>query len=127
MSATVITLSSTGSRADSVRVERPARQGEVRLTRRGRGVVLVLALLVVLAVGVALGGGSAATGESGVDVATEVVVVDHGDTLWGIASERAAHGGEVRAVMTEIEQINRLDSAALMVGQRLHVPVALDG
>lgn len=126
MSATVVTLS-PGSRAGSEPARRPAPRGEVRLTRRGRLVVLALALLVVLAVGVALGGGSAATGESGVDVATEVVVVDHGDTLWGIASQRAAHGGEVRAVMAEIEEINRLESAALMVGQRLHVPVAVDG
>lgn len=101
---------------------RPRGAGQVRLTRRGRLVVLAFALLVVLAVGIAFGGGSAATGESGVDVVTELVVVDAGDTLWGIASERADNG-EVRSVMAEIERINRLDTPVLQLGQRLHVPV----
>lgn len=97
------------------------RQGEVRLTRRGRLVVLVLALLVVLTVGVALGGGSAATGDAGAE--TTVVVVDEGDTLWGIASEHAADGVDVRSAMVEIERLNRLESKMLTLGQRLHVPV----
>lgn len=123
MSATVITLKPSSVRAAAAGGRRPAPQGQVRLTRRGRLVVLALALLVVLAVGVALGGGSAATDEPGAEVATEIVVVDHGDTLWGIASDYAEHGGQVRSVMAEIERINRLDSPALMVGQRLHVPL----
>lgn len=111
---------STTVTADITRVARP-QAGQVQLTRRGRLVVLAVALLLVLAVGVALGGGSAATSDAGAE--TTVVVVDRGDTLWGIASEYAPEGVAVRSMMTEIEQINRLDSPMLMLGQRLHVPV----
>ena len=102
---------------------RAAQRGHVRLTRRGRVVVFVLALLVALAIGVALGGNVSATTEIGEPQATEVVVVNEGDTLWGIASG-VGDGGDVREVMAEIEELNQLDSAVLDLGQELHVPVA---
>ena len=65
-------------------VARPyaARQGSVRLTRRGRLVALVLALVAVLAVGLLLASGSVATGEAGTPEPTRVVMVSSGDTLW---------------------------------------------
>lgn len=96
--------------------------GSVRLTRRGRLVVLVLALAFVLAVGVALGGVSVAS-EDAEPQATRVVVVDEGDTLWGIASE-VADDGEVREMVSEIRNLNALDSAVITLGQKIHVPVA---
>lgn len=106
---------------------RPQRQqavrpsGQVRLTRRGRAVVLVFALLVVFAAFVALGGGSVATDEPGTPPATEVIQVTEGQTLWGIASERA-EGGDIREVMREVERLNALESGMLGVGQKLRVP-----
>ncbi|WP_435744526.1 LysM peptidoglycan-binding domain-containing protein [Nocardioides sp. SYSU DS0663] len=94
----------------------------VRLTRRGRLVVFLLALTAVLAAGIFIAAGSVATQEAGTPEPTEVVMVGTGDTLWGIASD-LAEDGDVRAMMERIERLNALDSAVLDAGQRLRVPV----
>jgi len=93
--------------------------GALRLTRRGRLVVLALALAVLLAIGIAFAQGSVATSEAR---QTETIVVVPGDTLWDIASERA-EDGDVTAMMHFLKELNHLDSPALAAGQRLIVPV----
>lgn len=98
-------------------------EGQVRLTRRGRLVVLVAVLAVAFLVSIALGGGSMATEEPGERPATEVVVVNEGDTLWGIAST-VAEDGRVRSMVHEIRELNDLDSSVVSLGQKIHVPVA---
>lgn len=111
--------------ARPVRTVRPAAAPRgVRLTRRGRAVLLGLCLLLVLGAALALATASAATDRPGAEVPTEVITVATGDTLWAIASERAATGSEIREVMREIERLNALETAALDAGQRLRVPVA---
>jgi len=97
-------------------------RSSVRLTRRGRAVVVLFALLVVFAVGIIVAAGSVATGEAGTPEPTAVVQVGPGDTLWGIASV-AAGEGDVRDMMDRIEKLNALDSGMLVAGQRLLVPV----
>ncbi|NYG54931.1 LysM peptidoglycan-binding domain-containing protein [Nocardioides perillae] len=101
-----------------------AARGELRLTRRGRLVVFGLCLAVVLGAALFLGQSSVATDRPGTDVPTEVITVGTGDTLWEIASERAATGSDIREVMVQIERLNALESAALDAGQRLRVPLA---
>ena len=96
--------------------------GQVRLTRRGRGVVLGLALLLVLGLGVLWAAGSVATEDAGRPEPTRVVMVSAGDTLWGIAAG-IADDGQTRAMVEKIEDLNALDSAMVMAGQRLRVPV----
>jgi LysM repeat protein len=94
----------------------------VRLTRRGRLLVLVAALLVAFAIGVFVtAAGSVATQQPGTPEPTRIVQVQSGQTLWDIAAERA-DGGDVRAMMEKIERLNALDSSVLQVGQRLVVP-----
>jgi hypothetical protein len=107
-------------RADDRRPAAPRTQ--VRLTRRGRLVVFVLAMAFVLAAGVLLGARSVATGEAGQDQPTRVVMVGEGETLWGIADE-IAEDGEIRSMMHEIQQLNGLESGTLYAGQELHLPV----
>ena len=95
----------------------------VRLTRRGR---LVLTLLLVVAITVLVsvfGSTSAATGEKGTPVPTRTVVVEEGDTLWGIAGE-VADPGEVREVVHRIQELNALSGSGVAVGQELAVPVS---
>src|SRR6476619_6676333 len=95
----------------------PRRTGEVRLTRRGRVAVLVVALLVVLTAGALLGGArSAATEHPGTPTPTRIVMVGTGDTLWDIASDLAPDG-DVRAMIAQIEDLNALDSALVAAGQ----------
>ncbi len=110
------------TRAVAARTTAACRPAGVRLTRRGRLTVFVLALLVALAIGVFVAAGSVATEEPGVPQPTEVIMVGTGDTLWGIASE-LTEGGDVRSMMNEISRLNALDSGMLAAGQRLRVPV----
>ncbi len=100
----------------------PRPSSTVRLTRRGRLVVLVAALAVAFAIGVFVtAAGSVATQEPGTPEPTRIVQVGSGDTLWGIAADLAADG-DVRAVMEEIKHLNALDSGVVQTGQRLVVP-----
>lgn len=104
----------------------PARpRSTVRLTRRGRLVVFLTSLFLVLGVALMLAGGAVGTGEAGQADPTTVVQVAPGDTLWGIASDLATDG-DVRAVMSEIERLNALESTGLSAGQKLRVPVVTD-
>lgn len=102
----------------TVVLPRVERQPDYRLTRRGRLVVLVTGLFVLLAIGVAFAGVSLASEQP---APTETLVVAPGDTLWDIASD-LGDDGDVRSMMREIEQLNSLDSVSLDVGQRLQVP-----
>ena len=105
---------------------RSAAAPSLRLTPRGRLVVLLLALSVALIVGVFLGAGSVATQERGTPAPTRMVVVGDGQTLWGIASEIAAADPhtDVRGVIHEIKGLNALESGMLYAGQRIRVPAA---
>ena len=96
----------------------------LRLTRRGRAVVVVLGLLVVLAAGVLFGAGSVATERPGTPEPSRIVMVGQGDTLWDIAADAAAATGDddVRAMITRIERLNALDSGMVLAGQRLRIP-----
>ena len=100
----------------------PVVAAPVRLTRRGR---LVLTLLFLVALSVLLtvfGATSAATGEAGRPVPTRSVVVEPGDTLWGIAAEVAAPG-EVREMTHRIQELNAMSGSGVAVGQELAVPI----
>lgn len=102
-----------------VREVRPSRPV---LTRRGRLVVLLGALLVVLALGVLWGAGSVATERPGTPEPSTIVMVGPGDTLFEIAADVTVDG-DVAAMVERIQRLNALDSAMLAVGQRLRVPI----
>lgn len=93
---------------------RPARHSTVRLTRRGRLVVFLASLLLVLAVALALGA-AAVGGGAGSAPHYDTWVVGSGETLGGIARSTGTS-------VFELEQINGLDSASIQAGQRLQVP-----
>lgn len=115
------TIALTGPISSRTRLAAP--RSQVRLTRRGRLAVLLLAFVVVAAAAVWLAAGSAAGPESGGAPAVEIVTVAPGDTLWGIASEAAAASGEdIDDVMEHIRQLNTLDGSSVFAGQELRVP-----
>jgi LysM repeat protein len=97
----------------------------VRLTRRGQAVVVMAALAFVLMAGFFLGSVAVGTDEAGQAPATEIVMVEPGQSLWSIASELTTEG-DVRSTMREIERLNALDTVALSAGQKLRVPVSND-
>jgi hypothetical protein len=92
----------------------------LRLTRRGRLVVLVLGML-VLAGGIQ--GGQALAGSPSRALEVTSYTVAAGETLWDIASEQARPGEDVRDVVLELQSLNGLRSAGLAAGQRLVLPV----
>lgn len=105
-----------------VRTPQPPAGGQLRLTRRGRVVLLVVALAVVLVAGVYFGAGSVATEQRGTPEPTRVVMVGEGETLWGIASE-AAGDDSTRDMIERIERLNALDTAMVTAGQKLRIPI----
>lgn len=96
--------------------EEPAR---LHLTRRGRVVLVLLALLVVA--GGVMGGRAVADGpQQATEVTTHAVVA--GETLWQIASSVAAPGEDVRDVVAELRDLNGMADSSLIAGQVLLVP-----
>ncbi|GAB4085014.1 hypothetical protein GCM10028784_16440 [Myceligenerans cantabricum] len=91
----------------------------LRLTVRGRIAVAVAAL--VLATPVVW---SATAVASSPEPPTEVRAhaVEPGETLWGLAVSVAEPGQDVRDVVRELQDLNRLAGGGLTVGQTLYVP-----
>ena len=96
--------------------------GRLRLTRRGRAVVVLLLLGLVLAGSVLLRSPAAATSEPAVGAAVaERVTVRPGDTLWVIA-QRAVPDTDPRVTVDRIMEMNGLESSAVQAGRALLVP-----
>jgi hypothetical protein len=93
----------------------------VRLTRRGR-MILVLAFLgVAVALMIPMAGLATASLTGGTPEPVRVIEVAPGDTLYGIASE-LAQPGEIRAMVHRIQELNSLPGAQIEEGQKLAVP-----
>jgi hypothetical protein len=95
---------------------------QVRLTRRGRLVVFLGTLMIVLLLGIVWGTGSVATERPGTPEPTRVVQVGPGDTLYDLAADATPEGGDVAAMVERIQRLNALDSGMVDVGQRLRIP-----
>jgi LysM repeat protein len=96
--------------------------GAVRLTRRGRLVVLLLllALGAVLSLAVTSSGAASGTAQQ---VPVQYVTVAPGDSLWSIAGE-VAPDADPRDTLAEIIELNALDGSSVQAGQRIAVPLA---
>ncbi|WP_460797662.1 LysM peptidoglycan-binding domain-containing protein [Microbacterium sp. GXF0217] len=119
-------MSSISVTAPSIRPS--AAVTRLRLTARGRRVLLALAAL-PLAVGLAfavLSGGSAYAGGEEVTASFETVTVMPGDTLWSIAEE-IAPGVDPREVVDGLQKLNLLEGGTLMIGDELAIPAAYAG
>lgn len=92
----------------------------LRLTARGRRVLIVLAFAAAVAIGGGLG--VLFPAESTTPEQVQDVVVSQGESLWAIATSTAAPGQDVREVVEQIRMLNDLDGSAVVAGQRLSVP-----
>lgn len=97
--------------------DRPA---PLRLTRRGRIVVILFFVLVASVVGGLLATASRASDPAG-EVPVDGVVVQPYDTLWSIAS-RAVPDRAPRPVIAEIRRLNGLPDYTVHPGEWLWVP-----
>jgi LysM repeat protein len=50
------------------------------------------------------------------------VTVKSGDSLWDLADDRTARGGDVQSTVDAIVAVNHLTGAAIAPGQRLRIP-----
>lgn len=104
-------------------VPAPARTPALRLTRRGRIVLFLVAVVTILLLGVTLGDSTAATSQSGQAGATTTITVKPGQTLWQIAAT-ANPSGDIRDTVDDIMKLNSLPSASgLQMGRELAIPV----
>jgi len=96
----------------------------IRLTRRGRVVVICAVALVLLGglwVGARHRAGATSEGGGGPRVTPESVVVGPHDTLWGIAV-RKRPGVDPRITVQRMIDLNSLSSAIVNPGQRVYIP-----
>lgn len=94
----------------------------LRLTRRGRRVLVFLVALPLVAAAMAFalnGGIAAATGTAGGQL--QYVTVGAGESLWQLA-ETVAPSADPRDVVSEIVHLNQLSGADVQAGERLAIP-----
>lgn len=96
----------------------------VRLTRRGKLVILMAAFAAIALLALVLGPAVVATDEPGsAPQDTQTVKIMAGETLWQIAAEANPHG-DIRDTVDDIVRLNSLPSAsAVQPGTELAVPV----
>ena len=114
-----------GSRMSCVRAGRPTlahRLGlaGLRLTRRGRLVLVLTAML--LAAPMATWGATAVASSPGVPTEVTVHAVEPGETLWGFARQVAEPGEDVRHAVARLQELNQMSSGSLRVGELVLLP-----
>lgn len=92
----------------------------LRLTARGRRALVLLVML--LLVGLVLAGRAVAAGASADAVAVQTYTVAPGETLWGIAARVAGPNEDVRDVVIQLKDLNRMGSADLRAGEQILLP-----
>ena len=97
----------------------------LRLTRRGRAVVitLVTGMTIALALALALNGGMATATTELSTGSFQYVTVEAGQSLWQLA-ESVAPGSDPRDVISDIVHLNQLQSSVVHPGERLAIPTA---
>ncbi|MFK3980390.1 LysM peptidoglycan-binding domain-containing protein [Micromonospora sp. NPDC050397] len=99
-------------------MSRPSRGGRLRLTRRGRAVLLGFYLLVAIGLAVILAPSSRAADPPG---PAPTAVVLPGDTLWSVA-ERHRPSRQPFRMIDEIRRLNGIEGYTIHAGQRLTLP-----
>lgn len=119
------TLNATGfgtsSFAPSTRPQLQQQRSHLKMTARGRAVVLGLVATPLVLVGLAMGinaGGATATSSS---TPLQTVTVTSGETLWQVARHLAPNA-DPRDVIIDIMNVNNLKSADIVPGEELKIP-----
>lgn len=101
----------------------PRTASHLRITSRGRAVLLTLVAGPLVLVAIALGmnaGGATATSQVPTQQLQTVIVLP-GESLWSVA-EHVAPNVDPREFISDIVRLNGLDSAAVQAGQQLEIP-----
>lgn len=116
-----ITLGNVRTSPRSVSI--PSVSAPMRLTRRGKIVIVTLAVIAIGILAIVFGPSSTASSDAGTPQETTSVQVLPGHTLWQIAADANPHG-DIRKTVDEIIELNSLPNAsALQMGSEIAVPV----
>lgn len=98
-------------------------RSRLRITRRGRALLaaLVTAPMVAAIVFVGLSGGLASAGSHPAATNFRHVTVEQGQSLWQIAQQLAPNT-DPRQVISEIVDLNQLQSSVVSPGESLAIP-----
>jgi LysM repeat protein len=111
------TVGSSMSRSSTAHSSAP-----IRLTRRGRLIVVLALMALLVLAGIVLGHGSSqAAGHGSVAATSRTLTVKPGDTLWSVAARIAPHT-DPRLVVADIESRNHLLGGQVRAGEQLRVP-----
>jgi LysM repeat protein len=94
----------------------------LRLTRRGR-LVILSALVALLCVAFLAGRSGAQAATEGAPKPYASTTVQPGETLWSLA-KRVAPGHDPRATVEQIQRLNHLTTGTVRAGQQLLLPHA---
>jgi len=97
------------------------RGSTVRLTRRGRVVIVFATLALLVLAGFTLGRASSQAAGPAAHRPLPTVTVAPGETLWQIAA-RVDPSGDRRALVDQIEALNHLHDGRVVAGQQLRLP-----
>lgn len=92
----------------------------LRLTRRGRVALVLLAMLLLAPM--VTWGATAVASAPGEPTEVRVHAVQPGESLWGFAQEIAEPGEDVRHAVARLQELNQMSSGALRVGELLLLP-----
>lgn len=104
----------------AARAEAKSAATPLRLTSRGRGVLVAFA--VTLAAVIGAGAGVLFPSDGALPEEVQSVTVQPGDSLWTIANGVAEPGEDVRVVVEDIMALNALAGSTVRTGQQLTVP-----
>jgi LysM repeat protein len=100
---------------------RQAPSSRLRMTKRGRAVLLTIVATPLVAAALAFGinaGGATATSSSS---PLQKITVVNGETLWAVAKQIAPNA-DPRDVVADLMNVNRLGSADIYPGEHLSIP-----
>jgi hypothetical protein len=92
----------------------------LRLTRRGRIVLVLFVMLLLVIAGFTLGHGSSQAAGRHHHV-QHTVTVEAGESLWAVAARIAPHV-DPRVVVADIQSLNHLATPSVVPGQQLLIP-----
>jgi LysM repeat protein len=92
----------------------------VRVTRRGRIVLVFAVMLLAVIAGITVGHGSSLAADRSHPV-RHTLIVAPGETLWSVAA-RIAPQQDPRLIVADLEALNHLSSPSIEAGEQLVVP-----
>jgi LysM repeat protein len=116
------TVRSSTVRSSTVRTSTVRSSAPIRPTRRGRLIIVLAIMAMLVLAGLVLGHGSSqAAGRGSVAATSRTLTVQPGETLWSVAARIAPHS-DPRLVVADIESRNHLSGGQVRAGQQLRVP-----